>query len=121
MVVHSRFSVGLRLRTITLFTLTLLISVLLVPSKVGAQSNCDCGFQDPQDPTGQVWTTYWAKDFTTMTASDITNDFRYMVGSIGLREFQSSNVAIDVAGLHLTVQPPDVNNSVPSGGIYTAR
>jgi hypothetical protein len=37
------------------------------------------------------------------------------------RQFDPDNVAIDSAGLHLTVQPPVSDDSVPSAGIYTNR
>lgn len=113
------------------FTLFLFCTILLLPSSVQAQyellnnSACDCGFRDVQDPTGALWTSYWESDFTQMSQNDLTNTFRYNEASFqhgtgASRTFQPGNVALDTAGLHLTVQPIN-NGQVPSGGIYTKR
>jgi len=99
---------------------------LLLPSDVQAQFNssgCDCGFRDADDPTGALWTTYWENDFTQMSQKDLTTSFYYNQESIqhgtgAVRAFQAGNVAIDSAGLHLTVQPGN-NGQVPSAGIFS--
>lgn len=109
-------------------TLSLLYTLLLLPSDVQAQFNssgCDCGFRDADDPTGALWTTYWENDFTQMSQKDLTTSFYYNQESIqhgtgAVRAFQAGNVAIDSAGLHLTVQPGN-NGQVPSAGIFSKR
>jgi len=99
---------------------------LRLPLNVQAQGGgCDCGYKDPLDPTGRVWTTYWQSDFTTMSRQELQNEFNIMTYSVqhpggASRDFQANNVAIDGTGLHLTVHPKDGNN-VPSAGIYTKR
>ena len=61
-----------------------------------------------------------------MAYQDLTQTFNIMQytvpgeGSLS-RRFDPANVAIDSAGLHLTVQPPGPNDTVPSAGIYTIR
>jgi len=113
----------------SIFTLSLFCTLLLLPSNVQAQydilnsSACDCGFRDAQDPTAALWTTYWESDFTQINQTELTNTFRYNEASFqhgtgASRTFEAANVAIDSAGLHLTVQPIN-GTQVPSAGIYT--
>lgn len=103
----------------------LLVSAFLqLLVSVKAQGDgCDCGYIDPD--TNQVWTTYWKRDFTTMSRQDLQNDFNMMGytvqhGGGDSRDFQPENVDIDGNGLHLTVKP-SVGTSVPSAGVYTKR
>ena len=100
------------------------------PARVRAQSGtsaCDCGYKDPQDPTGQIWTTYWESDFTQMSIADLHRDFYlmdysyYHDGGTASRAFEPNNVAIDQKGLHLSVQTETVDKKVPSAGLYTRR
>jgi hypothetical protein len=89
-------------------------------------STCDCGFTDVDDPTGQLWTTYWESDFRQMSLQDVTARWRPMVYEVqrrtaAVRDFDPANVLVDASGLHLTVRPPLDNGSVPSGGVFTVR
>jgi len=100
---------------------TILVLVIFCTAVFAA---CDCGYLDVQDPTSQVWTTYWESNFTTMSSSELAKGFRFMVKTIqhpggDSRMFTQSNVAIDSNGLHLSVQPVLSNGDIPSGGIYT--
>ncbi|KAJ7594666.1 hypothetical protein C8J56DRAFT_1044384 [Mycena floridula] len=97
--------------------------IVLLAVRVSALQ-CDCGFQDPLDPTKALWTSYFESNFTTMTWKQMTNKYRIMQNNVAkngiARDFEINNVAIDGSGVHLTVRPISADGTrVPSGGIYT--
>jgi hypothetical protein len=77
-----------------------------------------------QDPSGQMWNTYWEIDFAQMTMQDLNTYFLVMQTPVqhppgAVRQFEPQNAALDPDGLHLTVLPALPNGSVPCGGVYT--
>jgi hypothetical protein len=125
-VVYPCFSSIMLPSSLTQFCLRTVLMVLLLPFATPSKAQqCDCGFQDPQDPTGQIWTTYWESDFTKMSSKDLTTSFSSMAytlqHSAAVRDFEPSNVVIDQAGLHLTVQPVNPNSNVGCAGVLTKR
>jgi hypothetical protein len=105
--------------------LPLIIAVLLFFCTT-VLASCDCGYIDVQDPSANIWTTYWESNFTTMSSKDFNNKFRIMQYSVqhdggDRRMFTLDDVAIDSSGLHLSVRPALSNGSILSGGIFTKR
>ncbi|KAJ7599020.1 concanavalin A-like lectin/glucanase domain-containing protein [Mycena floridula] len=87
--------------------------------------NCDCGFIDPLDPSGRLWTSFFETNFTLLTWEELNREYRIMQNPISkgeraTREFTPNNVFINQTGVHLTVSPATSEGDViPSGGIYT--
>lgn len=101
------------------------LALLLVSISQISALTCDCGFNDPQDPTKALYTTYWETNFTTTSRDQLGQLFRLLQTNLTKdalpREFLPSNVAIDSDGVHLTVNATPSGQPVPSAEIYTNK
>lgn len=97
-------------------------SLWLLVSTVSA-FQCDCGFLDPLDPTGQLWQSYFETNFTTTSWKQLAKLYRFMQSSVTkngtARDFEQDNLSIDGSGVHLLVKATTPGNDVPSAGLYT--
>lgn len=100
-----------------------LLTLLLVSVAQISALQCDCGFNDPLDPTGALYTTFFETNFTTTSRAELGQLYRMLQANItkygSTREFDPSNVAIDSTGVHLTVKATPSGQPVPSAEIFT--